>query len=122
MESQAWKENEPQWKKQFQDLVIGEGRFNDLTRYSEFLGYHVPDDRDCFSVGKSIFQGEVHRFFPAEKEVLERDKCCIFDFHILTFETESKIFENFCKSLALNYYFPVIVDIHDILWKCKLKN
>lgn len=102
----------------FQDLVNGEGLFGDLEVYGEFLGYSLPEKKDFLEVGKGLFQSEVHRIFPAEREVMEREKCFIFDCHILVFETESNAFKLFCKSLALNFYFPIIVDLREILQKC----
>lgn len=99
--------------------MTGEGLFKDLAKYGEFLGYSLPEKKDFLEMGKRLFQSEVHRIFPAEKELLEREKCFVFDCHVLVFETDSRAFRLFCKSLALNFYFPIIVDVREILLKCR---
>lgn len=118
--SQNWKKNEEEWKREFQDLISGNGRFEDLVLYGDFLGQPVRHDRDYLGLGREVFQGEVHRLFPAEQEAFEREKQMMFDCHVLVFETDSKLFQLFCRLLALNFYMPVILDIHEILKKCSL--
>ena len=100
----------------------GKGRFEDIVQYGEFLGSPPRKKKDFLGVGKEMFQSEVHRIFPAEREVLEREKCLMFDCHLLVFETESRLFNLFCKFLAMNFYFPIIVDLHEVIRKSESIN
>jgi hypothetical protein len=116
-ETQNWKETEEEWMKEFQDLVIGEGHFQDLKLYADFLGHPLPEKGDCVGLAKELFQSEVHRLFPAEQETLEREKLFKFDCHVLILESNSRLFNLLIRILVLQFYLPVIVDLHDILKK-----
>lgn len=68
---------------------------------------------------RTVFQSEVHRLFPAEKEDLPREFLFNFDLSVMVFEDQSKQYLTFVKGVFEAGYYPICVDIKDMILASK---
>lgn len=92
-----------------------------MKRYSEFLGLDpnsVKLDQHLDLVRK-MFQSEVQRLFPAEKEDTPRELAFHFDLSVLVFENESKQYQTFVKGIFESGYYPICLDVKELMLSSK---
>ena len=113
----TWKNSEEKDDTGFCNLLKAEGEFGDLKRYSEFLGLNTiePSVTRHLELVRTVFQSEVHRLFPAEKEDLPREFLFKFDLSVMVFEDQSTQYMTFVKGVFEAGYYPVCLDIKDMI-------